>query len=170
MPGRSVADLPERHDGTRRVGLGLASPDWFGNDAGTFGVPAFAIMNLWMVGGSMMIYLAGLQGIPKELHEAAELDGAGAWQRFRRVTLPMLSPVLVFNGVMAVIGSFQVFTQAFVMTRGEPGDLTRFYVLSRLRVGTPWAQAELRARARAGSTSVLLRDGSRGVWWPSCCR
>ena len=109
--------------------LGLASPDWFGNDAGTFGVPAFAIMNLWMVGGSMMIYLAGLQGIPKELHEAAELDGAGAWQRFRRVTLPMLSPVLVFNGVMAVIGSFQVFTQAFVMTRGEPGDLTRFYVL-----------------------------------------
>ena len=109
--------------------LGLTSPDWFGNDAGTYGVPAFAIMNLWMVGGSMMIYLAGLQGIPKELHEAAELDGAGAWQRFRRVTLPMLSPVLVFNGVMAVIGSFQVFTQAFVMTRGEPGDLTRFYVL-----------------------------------------
>lgn len=109
--------------------LGLGSPDWFGSDAATFGVPAFAIMNLWMVGGSMMIYLAGLQGIPKELTEAAELDGAGAWQRFRRVTLPMLSPVLVFNGVMAVIGSFQVFTQAFVMTRGEPGDLTRFYVL-----------------------------------------
>lgn len=109
--------------------LGLQAPDWFGADAAAFGVPAFAVMNLWMVGGSMMIYLAGLQGIPRELYEAAELDGATGWQRFTRVTLPMLSPVLVFNGVMAVIGSFQVFTQAFVMTRGEPGDLTRFYVL-----------------------------------------
>ena len=109
--------------------VGLEAPDWFGSDAATYGVPAFAVMNLWMVGGSMMIYLAGLQGIPRELDEAAELDGATGLQRFLRVTLPMLSPVLVFNGVMAVIGSFQVFTQAFVMTRGEPGDLTRFYVL-----------------------------------------
>ncbi|MCB9916307.1 MAG: extracellular solute-binding protein [Planctomycetes bacterium] len=109
--------------------LGLTPPDWFGADAAVWGVPAFALMNLWMVGGSMMIYLAGLQGIPSELYEAAELDGARGWTRFRRVTLPMLSPVLVFNGVMAIIGSFQVFTQAFVMTRGEPGDLTRFYVL-----------------------------------------
>ncbi len=109
--------------------FGVAPPDWFGSDAAIFGVPAFAILNLWMVGGSMMIYLAGLQGIPEELYEAAELDGASGWARFRRVTLPMLSPVLVFNGVMAVIGSFQVFTQAFVMTGGEPGDLTRFYVL-----------------------------------------
>jgi multiple sugar transport system permease protein/multiple sugar transport system substrate-binding protein len=109
--------------------LGIAAPDWFGGDAAVFGVPAFAMMNMWMVGGSMMIYLAGLQGIPRELYEAAELDGARGWSRFRRVTLPMLSPVLVFNGVMAVIGSFQVFTQAFVMTNGGPGDSTRFYVL-----------------------------------------
>ena len=112
------------------VGLfGLTPPDWFGSDAATFGAPAFAIMNLWMVGGSMMIYLAGLQGIPRELYEAAEIDGVIGWQRFMRVTLPMLSPVIVFNGIMAIIASFQVFTQAFVMTKGEPGDLTRFYVL-----------------------------------------
>ncbi len=109
--------------------FGGSAPEWFGSDAGEFGPPAFAIMNLWMVGGSMMIYLAGLQAIPRELYEAAEIDGVIGWRRFRRVTLPMLSPVLIFNGIMAIIASFQVFTQAFVMTRGEPGDLTRFYVL-----------------------------------------
>ncbi len=109
--------------------LGAAPPEWFGADAGAWGPPAFAVMSLWTVGGSMMIYLAGLKGIPQELHEAAAIDGAGAWRRFRSVTLPMLSPVIFFNGIMAVIGSFQVFTQAFVMTGGEPGDLTRFYVL-----------------------------------------
>lgn len=109
--------------------LGLEPPEWFGVDAGVWGAPAFALLNLWMVGGSMMIYLAGLKGIPRELYEAAEVDGAGALERFRLVTLPMLSPVIVFNGIMAVIASFQVFTQAFVMTGGEPGDLTRFYVL-----------------------------------------
>jgi multiple sugar transport system permease protein len=109
--------------------FGADPPEWFGADAGAWGPPAFAVMSLWTVGGSMMIYLAGLKGIPQELHEAAAIDGAGAWRRFRAVTLPMLSPVIFFNGIMAVIGSFQVFTQAFVMTGGEPGDLTRFYVL-----------------------------------------
>jgi multiple sugar transport system permease protein len=107
----------------------LTAPEWFGADAAWFGPPAFALMSLWAVGGPMMIYLAGLQGIPQSLHEAAELDGAGRWAKFRHVTLPMLSPVIFFNTIMAVIGSFQVFTQAFVMTGGEPGDLTRFYVL-----------------------------------------
>ncbi|QDU67881.1 Lactose transport system permease protein LacF [Planctomycetes bacterium Pla86] len=109
--------------------VGLTPPDWFGRDAGTFGPPAFALQSLWMVGGSMMIYLAGLKGIPQDLYEAAAIDGAKGWRRFRSVTLPMLSPVIFFNGIMAIIGSFQVFTQAFVMTGGGPGDLTRFYVL-----------------------------------------
>lgn len=109
--------------------FGLAPPDWFGKDAATFGPPAFALQSLWMVGGSMMIYLAGLKGIPDELYEAAAIDGATGWRRFCSVTLPMLSPVIFFNGIMAIIGSFQVFTQAFVMTGGGPGDLTRFYVL-----------------------------------------
>ncbi|MCP3914098.1 MAG: extracellular solute-binding protein [bacterium] len=109
--------------------FGLEPPEWFGADAKTFGAPAFALMNLWMVGGSMMIYVAGLKGIPRELYEAAELDGAGPLARFRTVTLPMLSPVIFFNGIMAIIASFQVFTQALVMTGGEPGDTTRFYVL-----------------------------------------
>jgi multiple sugar transport system permease protein len=108
---------------------GLSAPEWFGADAAIWGPPAFVIMSLWAVGGPMMIYLAGLQGISQDLYEAAEIDGAGRWARFRHVTLPMLSPIIFFNTIMAVIGSFQVFTQAFVMTGGEPGDLTRFFVL-----------------------------------------
>lgn len=109
--------------------VGLEPPEWFNRDARLFGVPAFALMNLWLIGGSMMIYLAGLRNIPEELLEAASIDGAGAWRRFRSVTLPMLGPIVLFNGIMALIGSFQVFTQAFIMTSGGPGDDTRFYVL-----------------------------------------
>lgn len=109
--------------------FGLEPPEWFNRDARLFGVPAFALMNLWLIGGSMMIYLAGLRNIPEELNEAASIDGARAWRRFRSVTLPMLGPIVLFNGIMALIGSFQVFTQAFIMTSGGPGDDTRFYVL-----------------------------------------
>ena len=109
--------------------FGLEAPEWFNRDARLFGVPAFALMNLWLIGGSMMIYLAGLRNIPEELYEAASIDGARSWRRFRSVTLPMLGPIILFNGIMALIGSFQVFTQAFVMTSGGPGDDTRFYVL-----------------------------------------
>lgn len=108
---------------------GVGGVDWLDADAKTWGPPAFAIMNLWVIGGSMMIYLAGLQGIPRSLMEAAEIDRVGPVTRFLRITLPMLSPVILFNLVMAVIASFQVFTQAFVMTGGGPGDHTRFYVL-----------------------------------------
>ena len=109
--------------------FGLEPPEWFNRDAALFGVPAFALMNLWLIGGSMMIYLAGLRNIPAELYEAAAIDGAGPLRRFTRITLPMLGPVLLFNGIMSLIGSFQVFTQAFIMTGGGPGDDTRFYVL-----------------------------------------
>ena len=75
-----------------------------------------------------MIYLAGLKGIPRDLYEAAAIDGATGWRRFRNVTLPMLSPVIFFNTIMAIIASFQIFTQVFVMTGGGPGTATQFYV------------------------------------------
>ena len=109
--------------------FGLKPPEWFLADAKWFGVPAFVIASFWSVGGPMLIYLAGLHAIPKTLYESARIDGAGGWARFRHITLPMLSPVILFNLVMAIIGSFQIFTLAFVMTRGGPGDATRFYVL-----------------------------------------
>lgn len=108
---------------------GWHSPAWFEKDAETWGVPAFAIVNLWAIGGTMMIYLAGLKGIPRDLYEAAEIDGASRWRKFLNVTLPMLSPVLFFNFIIAIIASFQIFTQAYVMTGGGPGHATRFYVV-----------------------------------------
>ena len=107
---------------------GTSAPRWFEKDAEHWGVPAFALINLWVIGGTMMIYLAGLKGIPKDLYEAAEIDGATGWRRFRNVTLPMLSPVIFFNTIMAIIASFQLFTQVFVLTGGGPGTATNFYV------------------------------------------
>lgn len=107
----------------------LTPPRWFERDAGVWGVPAFVIINLWNIGGTMMIYLAGLKGIPRELYEAAAIDGATGLRRFRHVTLPMLSPVIFFNVIIALIASFQIFTQVYVMTGGGPGDATRYYVL-----------------------------------------
>ena len=91
--------------------------------------PAFILMSLWTVGPQMVIFLAGLQSVPLELLEAAEIDGASSWQRFRRVTMPMLSPIIFFNLIIGVIGSFQVFTNAFIMTNGGPQNATLFVVL-----------------------------------------
>jgi multiple sugar transport system permease protein len=88
-------------------------------------MPAVIAMNVWKgVGFDMVVFLAGLQAIPEELYEAAKVDGAGRWQRFRRVTLPLLSPTFIFLIIIGVIFSFQVFTQIFVMTNGGPVDRT----------------------------------------------
>lgn len=104
-------------------------PDWLLNAHWT--IPAILIMGLWGAGGGMMIYLAGLQNIPTELYNAAEVDGAGALSKFRHVTLPMLSPVLFFNLVMGIIGTFQVFGSAFVLfgSTGGPQQSALFYGL-----------------------------------------
>ena len=99
----------------------LADPKW--------ALPAFILMSLWGIGGGMIIYLAGLQGIPTQLYEAAEIDGANPVQKFWKITLPMVSPTIFFNLVMGVIGSFQVFTSSFVMTAGGPAYATLFYLL-----------------------------------------
>ncbi len=95
----------------------------------------FVIISLWTAGGGMIIYLAGLQSIPTQLYEAAEIDGAGRWGRLRYVTLPMLSPVILFNLVMGIIGSFQVFNLAFVLFDGftGPADSALFYGLHMFR-------------------------------------
>jgi len=105
-------------------------PDWLGKDAARWAIPAFVMMSLWGVGGAMILYLAGLKGIPISLYEAATIDGAGQMRKFWNVTLPMLSPLIFYNLVMGIIGSFQVFVQAMVMTDGGPDDLTLFYVLN----------------------------------------
>ncbi len=91
--------------------------------------PALIVMSFWSIGGQMVILLAGLKGIPMELYEAAAIDGANWWSRFWRVTLPLLTPALFFNLIIAIIGAFQVFTQAYIMTEGGPNYSTLFYLL-----------------------------------------
>lgn len=108
--------------------LGVTSlPQWFAS--ARWAIPAFIIMGLWSVGPTMVIFLAGLQGVPQEVHEAAQIDGAGVVARFFRVTVPLLSPVLFFNLVLGLIGAFQTFTNAFVITKGGPAQATYFYIL-----------------------------------------
>lgn len=96
---------------------------------------ALIMMSLWGVGGAMIIYLAGLQGIPDVFYEAAEIDGAGRWNQLWNITLPLLSPVIFFNLIMSIIGTFQVFTAGFLITDGGPQNATLFYVLYLYRNG-----------------------------------
>jgi len=105
----------------------IQGPAWIYSEV--WAIPSFVLMGLWGIGGGIIIYLAGLQGIPTELYEAAEIDGAGGWKQFLHITLPMMSPVIYFQLIMGIIGSFQVFTQAYVMTQGGPHYATWFYVL-----------------------------------------
>jgi multiple sugar transport system permease protein len=109
--------------------LGVKGPMWMADEV--WSKPAIVIMSLWGVGGNMIIYLAGLQGIPRQLYEAADIDGAGMFDKFRYVTLPMLTPVIFFNLIMSIVASFQVFTQVYVMTGGQggPADSTLVMVL-----------------------------------------
>ena len=112
--------------------FGVSGPNWLFDIK--WSMNALIIMSLWGMGNAMLIYLAGLQNVPQHLYEAAMVDGAGAWQRFVNVTLPLLTPTIFYNLVIGVIASFQVFTAAFVMTAGGPADSTLFYVLYLYRV------------------------------------
>ena len=107
--------------------IGIGRPQWISSRTGA--MPGLVFMSIWGLGGSMMIFLAGLQNIPRELIEAAELDGAGPWKRFRYVTVPLLTPTIFFLTMVGVIASLQVFNQAYVMTQGGPAHATLFYVL-----------------------------------------
>ena len=108
--------------------FGLPPVAWLQDERWT--LPAFVLMSLWGAGGGrMVIFLAGLQAVPESLLEAATLDGAGPWRRFRSVTIPLLSPVLFFNLVMGCVGAFQIFTSAYALTGGGPNNASRFYAL-----------------------------------------
>jgi multiple sugar transport system permease protein/multiple sugar transport system substrate-binding protein len=105
--------------------VGIDGPPWL--QSHVWAKPALILMGLWGAGGGMIIWLAGLKAIPAQLYEAAELDGAGALRRFWHVTMPMLTPYIFFNLIMGLIGTFQIFTQAYIMTQGGPVDSTLFY-------------------------------------------
>jgi multiple sugar transport system permease protein len=112
--------------------LWLQDPRW--------ALPALILMSLWGLGSAMVIYLAGLQGIPNEFYEAAEIDGAGWWAKLWHVTLPLMSPVIFFNLIMGLIGTFQIFTAGYLITNGGPQNATLFYVLYLYRNGFQYFQ------------------------------
>lgn len=107
--------------------FGIQGPQWLFST--TWVIPSFILMSLWTIGAPMVIFLAGLQGIPAHLYEAADIDGAGAWRKFWAVTVPMMSPVILFNVILGIIDSFQIFTPALVMTNGGPANASLFYGL-----------------------------------------
>ena len=109
--------------------FGIDGPGWMTDKS--WALPALIIISLWAAigGNSLLIFLAGLQGVPQELYEAAEIDGAGLWAKFRSVTLPLITPTLFFNLILGIIGALKVFTLAFVATLGGPSYATWFYAL-----------------------------------------
>jgi len=125
------------HDGLINAVLGLVGingPAWLIDD--NWAMPALIAMSVWKsFGFGMVVFLAGLQAIPQQLYEAAKVDGSSTWQSFRNVTLPMLSPALFFVVVTSIIGSFQVFDQALIMTNGGPGSRTTTLVMYIYRTG-----------------------------------
>lgn len=107
----------------------VQGPRWYQDE--NWVLPALTIMGFWGVGGAMLTMLAGLQNVPTELYDASKVDGANAFERFINVTLPMISPILFYNLMLAVIGSFQYFAQAYIISngRGDPNGATMFYNL-----------------------------------------
>jgi multiple sugar transport system permease protein len=162
-PEYGLANRALEHAGLSPIGW-LADPRW--------SRPSFILMDLWGVGGGMVIYLAALQGVPEHLYEAAMLDGASAWQKFRHVTLPMISPVIFFSVIMGVIGTFQYFTQTFVLTRGGPELSTLFYALylfqnafEFFRMGIACAMAWLLFAVTLIATLLVFRSSARWVYY-----
>jgi multiple sugar transport system permease protein len=148
--------------------VGIKGPNWLFNTEWV--LPTFIVMSCWNVGGSMVLYLAGLQGVPTELYEAAAIDGAGRWAKIWHVTLPMISPVIFFNFVIGIINSFQVFSGAFIMTGGGPANATLFYVLylyrqafENFRMGYASALAMVLFAVIMALTAVAFRLSNRYV-------
>ena len=124
--------------------LGLGPVDWLGDP--NWAMPSIILLSVWKnFGYNMLVFLAGLSSIPEELYEAAALDGAGAWNRLRHITLPMLGPTFVFVGVVTMIASFQVFSEPYVMTQGGPLKSTTTLVLLMYEQGFRWWRLGLAA-------------------------
>jgi multiple sugar transport system permease protein len=142
----------------------LSDPNW--------AMPALIIMSLWGLGASMVIFLAGLQGIPQELYEAAEVDGANAWHSLWRLTVPLMTPTIFFNLVMNLVGAFQAFNNAFIMTNGGPNNATLLYMLHLynnafryFRMGYASAMAVMLFAVVFVVTLLVYRSSKRWVYY-----
>jgi len=120
--------------------IGIKGPGWLSST--DWAIPSIILISLWgsIGGGRMIIFLAGLQGVPTEFYEAAEIDGANTTQKFWHITLPMISPTVLFNLILGIIGSFNVFTIAYVATEGGPNYATWFYMLHLYYNAFSWFQ------------------------------
>jgi multiple sugar transport system permease protein len=152
--------------------VGIKGPAWFWDPG--WALPSVAMMNVWKVGGSAIIYLAGLQNIPHHLYEVAMIDGAGRVSRFRRITLPLLTPTIFFQLVIEMIDSFKVFTEAFVITQGGPLKATFFYLLyfyqeafENFNMGYASALALVLTAIILISTIILNQTSKRWVFYES---
>lgn len=152
--------------------LGIAGPNWLGRPETA--IWTLIILAAWQFGSPMLIFLAGLKNIPKHLYESAQIDGANAFQRFLRITLPMLTPIIFFNLIMQLISGFMVFTQAFIVTQGRPLDTTLFYALYIYRrafelneMGYASAMAWVMLLVIALLTALVFRSSSYWVHYES---
>jgi multiple sugar transport system permease protein len=152
--------------------FGVVGRGWITNP--TWALPSVIGLHVWTFGASMVIFLAALRQIPQSYYEAASIDGANAWQRFRRITLPLITPVLFFNTILLTIGSFQGFTQAFVVSRGSGGpiDSTLLYSLylyqrafQQLDMGYASAMAWILLLAIAAITAVFFWSSRYWVFY-----
>jgi multiple sugar transport system permease protein len=150
--------------------VGIEGPRWLQDPK--WALPALIIMSLWGVGRSMVIYLAGLQDIPVSLYEAAKIDGANRWQEFRKITLPLLTPAILFNMVFGIIMTFQSFTNVYVATNGGPLNSTLFYVVylyrkafEHLSMGYASALAWILFLIVLVCTLVIFRTSGRWVFY-----
>ncbi|MCC6443184.1 MAG: sugar ABC transporter permease [Armatimonadetes bacterium] len=155
--------------------LGMPPLGWLTDPQ--YSKPSFILMDMWGVGGGIVIYLASLQGVPQHLYEAAEIDGASPWRKTLHITLPMLTPVIFFNLIMGVIGTFQYFTQTFIMTGGGPENSTLFYALylfqnafQFFRMGYACAMAWILFLLTLIATLLVFRTGSRWVYYEGDAR
>ncbi|MFL5681369.1 MAG: carbohydrate ABC transporter permease [Chloroflexota bacterium] len=152
--------------------VGLPAVDWI--ESTTWILPALALIGLWGVGNSMVVFIAGLQSVPSELYDAARVDGAGRLTTFFRITLPLISPVVFYNVLISLILTFQYFTQAYVLTngRGDPDNASLFYNLNLYREGWKFfdmgyaaAQAWLLFGIVLSLTIVLFGVARRWVYY-----
>jgi multiple sugar transport system permease protein len=152
--------------------VGIRGPGWLGSPE--WAKPALILMSLWGVGGAVVIYLAALQDVPRELTEASQLDGANTWQQIRNVTLPMISPVILFNVIVGLIGAFQYFTEVHVMTggSGSPADSTLMMSIylwqsafQFFKMGYASAQAWVLFLIIVVFTIIMFRVSGRAVYY-----